>query len=1088
MLRRLFFSYIFFLLILHNLLGQDRFVSGVVRNEENDDLIPGVNVLLKNTSIGSISDAGGCFKLKIPEDEGILIFSLVGFEKEEVRVLKQSYFTVYMHSNDRESSKLVTGAYDASKQKTNLGYSTQSLTQEDVNTIKDYNFVNSLSGKVAGMQVRQNALMGGSTNIILRGNNFIHGDNQSLFVIDGIPIDNSTYNDNIQQMGRWGYDYGNAAADISPDDIEKIDILKGPSSTALFGSRGANGAIVITTKKGKTNKGVDVDFSTTYFMGKFDPSAFLKYQNEYGAGTGPYYGSNGYFDEYDVNGDGIDDLVVPTYSDASYGARFAEYSELPIWQWDSFWPESENYGKPYEYKAAADTPSQFFKTSHTSSSSVSIQTGNESHALRFGYSNWISSGIVPNSRLNRHNFTLKTNSRFHRKLSADIFLNYINNSSNGRFKTGCSDNTMSQFRKWWQVNVDVGQLKELYEKSGGMNRTWNIAHGSMISEEADLRPMYWDNPYWTRYKNFSTNDRNRLIGNISLTYDLRDWLSLVGRLSLDQYSELREERKAVGSVPSEFGIALLKVESGYIRKKMNYQEYNFDLFLKAQKQLSTYLVFDGLIGLNIRDDKYESTKQSTNGGLKEAEVYDLSNSVLEPEPPIEIDERKEVYGYFTNLNLDFRNYIYLDIVGRIDVSSALPAGNNAYPYGSIALGWVFSYHLDVDWLTYSKARLSYGIAGNDTRPNLTTDVYIENENFGDALLYTRSSYKANARLQPEQLAGWETGLDLSVFENRVWLDLTYYHTNASNQLIRIPTSSATGYSYKYVNTGNIENKGIELILGGDLFDRKDFTWSMDLNWSKNRNTVKSLHADIDDYWMMGYCGGVSNRAIPGQSYGVFIGTGFEILKGKGVVNGSGYYVSTSNQIIGDPNPCWQGGLLNRLSYKNFDLGFLIDISKGGHVFSYDMQLGQGNGLPDYTAGSNDLGNPIRNTIQEGGGKILEGISENGAKNKIRGRADYYGGIWYWGNSSRNPVELTMYDASYVKFRELYLTYNFPFQWIKSFAQKLSISFVGRNLWIISKKVPYADPESGLGAGNYQGYLSGSYPSVKYFGAKLDISF
>ncbi|MCK5368813.1 MAG: TonB-dependent receptor, partial [Cyclobacteriaceae bacterium] len=805
----------------------------------------------------------------------------------------------------------------------------------------------------------------------------------------------------------------------------------------------------------------------------------ISYQDQYGAGYGPYYGSTGYFNEYDVNGDGIDDLVVPTAEDASYGARFEDYSGTPIWQWDSFWPESENYGKPYEYKAGETTPVDFFETSHTITNSIALRGGSETNTFRFGYTNWITSGILPNSSIIRHNFSLNASNQLSERLKATVLLNFIKNNTTGRYGTGCFCNAISQFRKWWQVNVDVGQLKNLYEKSGGLNRTWNIKNPSLIPDEADLAPAYSDNPYWTRYKNYSTDGRTRTMGKISLTYNILDWLSLMGRITVDSYSELREERRAIGSVPEEFGISKMDEESGYLRRDLLSREYNLDLILTAKKNISKNVSLFGILGTNFRRNNFVWNEQSTSGGLVVPELYALSNSAGPLPVPVEVERRKEVYGYFTNLNIGYRNFLYLDLAGRLDISSALPTNNNTYPFGSVSLAWIFTQNLNVNWLSFGKARLSYAEVGNDIQANTTSDIFQQNSNFGDAVLFSAPSYKANSALKPERLASWETGLEMAVFNDRAMLDLTLYQTSATNQMIQIATSLATGYSFKYINGGEIENKGIELSLGGDILQSRHFVWSININWAKNKNLVKSLPGGTDNYNMKSYCGGVSNWTIAGQPYGVFKGTGFQYLNDNRVIDARGYYIAVLNQIIGDPNPEWNGGIINKFSYKHFSLGFLIDLSKGGDVFSYDIMMGQGNGLPDYTVGKNDLGNPVRNTPDNGGGMIQEGVTKTGTKNNVRGRADYYGGIWYWGNIHRNPGEMTVYDASYVKLRELYLTYQLPDHWINSFAQKVAISLVGRNLWIMSKKVPYADPESGLGAGNTQGYLSGSYPAVKY---------
>jgi TonB-linked SusC/RagA family outer membrane protein len=1066
-----------------------RTVTGTVTGEEDGTPVPGVNVIVKGTSGGTVTNIDGEYQISVPESGGTLVFSFIGLTTEEVEIGNQSVIDMVMTADIRQLTEVVVTALGVTRDKASLGYATQEVANEQLSTAKEQNFVNSLSGKVAGVQIRQNPNMGGSTNVLIRGNTSIGGNNQPLFVVDGIPIDNSTNNDARQRGGQRGYDYGNAASDINPDDIESLNVLKGAAATALYGSRAANGAIIITTKKGKAKKGIGVDFSTAYTAGNIDKSTFIRYQDQYGAGYGPYYGGpDGKLNEYDANGDGVDDLVVPTTEDASFGSKFTDYAGTPIWQWDSFWPESENYGRPYEYKAGETTPVDFFQTMHTFNNSVALHGGDEKNTFRLGYTNFAQTGILPNSRIDKNNFSLSTTSQINSKLKADVSFNYINTRGNGRYSTGYSDNLMSQFRQWWQVNVDVAQLEELYNKSGGQNRTWNMNYPHMDPALADMTPIYWDNPYWTRYKNYNSDTRNRIIGQISLTYEFTDWLNLMGRVAIDDYREKREERRAIGSVPTRFGISGLDEGSGYDRKDIFTSEYNLDLLLTANKNISDDISFYGLLGANIRRNNYEFVQQSTLGGLIVPDLYSLSNSVLTPPNPVEIDRRKEVYGYFTNINIGFRNTLYLDGVFRYDISSALPVSNNSYPYGSVSLGWVFSENLNSSWLNLGKIRGSWATVGNDTQANRTTDVFVRNDNFGSAGLFSTSTTKGNNELVPERTNSFEIGLEGAAFNNRLRLDVTAYSTNTQNQIVTIATSLASGYGFKVVNGGEIENRGLELTLGGDIIRTGDFRWSLDINWTKNINEVISLPG-IDNFVINSYQGGISTNVTVGQPYGVLRGTGFAYDDaGNRIVNSSGYYTSVPDQIIGDPNPDWYGGVYNTLAYKGLKLGFLIDISQGGDVYSLDMHYGQGTGLPDYTAANNELGNPVRDAVADGGGVLQEGVQEDGSENEVRARADYYGGVWYWGNSSRNPGQLTVYDASFVKLRELTLTYTFPQELVGGFARNVALSFVGRNLWIINKNLDFADPESGLGAGNGQGYLSGSYPTVRNLGFKLDFNF
>ncbi|MEN7549366.1 SusC/RagA family TonB-linked outer membrane protein [Rapidithrix thailandica] len=900
-------------------------------------------------------------------------------------------------------------------------------------------------------------------------------------MVDGVPIDNRTGNSTAQQAGGYGYDYGNAASDINPDDVESINILKGAAATALYGSRASNGVVLITTKKGTSRKGIGISLSTGVTVGKIDKKTFAEYQDQYGAGYGPSYGPtrSGYFEEDDIDGDGTPDLIVPLTEDASYGGRFDP--NLNVYHWDSFVPESDNFGKKYPYLAAKNSPVEFFETQRTLNNSISLYGGDDKSTFRVSYTNYDMKDILPNSRMKKHTVKFTGGTKINEKLKADVSFQYNFNDVKGRFSTGYSDNLMTQFRSWWQVNADVKALEDIYKKTG-KNYNWNPKNYSNPET-----PIFWDNPYWTRYENYNTDTRSRIISRVSLNYTINDWLSLTGRASIDKYDEVREERRQIGSVPTAFGINRNDEGSGYQREERTVSEYNYDLLLTASKQLSDDLSLSALLGSNIRRNTFETVRSSSNGGLMARNVWALSNST-NPNPfPVEDATEKEVYGYFANVNLGYKQMLYLDLTDRVDISSSLPVNNNTYNYWSGALSFVFSEVINTNWMDFGKVRLSYGEVGNDTDANRTSDAYKRFDNFGNTVLYSRNNTKNNPELKPERIKSIEAGLAMAAFDNRVNFDVSFYKTNATDQIMEVKVSDATGYSAKVVNGGEVENRGIELVLGGDIIrTNSGFTWNTTINWTKNQSEVISLAEGVNNFVLGDYQGGVTLNATVGQPFGILKGTGFQYLNGQKVVNDDGYYVSVADQIIGDPNPDWLGGINNSFSYKGLTLGFLIDIQRGGDVYSLDMHYGQGTGVLANTVGLNDKGNPIRSPVEDGGGILFPGVTANGEPNTTYASATTYGGAFYWGDDKFNPGQMTVYDASYVKLRELSLTYTLPKTWIKSFAQRVDLSLVGRNLWIIDKNLPYADPESGLGAGNAQGYISGAYPTVRSMGFKLDI--
>lgn len=1065
--------------------AQDQSISGKVTDFTDQQPLPGVNVVLDGTSTGTVTDIDGNYSLDVPQG-GTLVFSFIGYETKRESVNSRAVIDVALMADIQQLTEVVVTAQGISREKASLSYSQQTLDGDAVNTVKESNFINSLSGKVAGVNVRTNNTMGGSTNITIRGNSSFT-NNQPLFVVDGVPVSNETNNTRNQERGRRGYDYGNPAADINPEDIASMSVLKGAAATALYGSRGQNGVILITTKKGKNIKGIGVTFTTGVTVGSIIKETFVDYQDQYGAGYGPYYGSSGYFEEEDIDGDGELDFIVPTTEDGSYGGNFNP--DLLVYHWDSFVPESPNFGEKRPWVAAENTPVDFFERQTTFNNSIALAGGNENTTFRLSYTNLTMDDILPNSEMVKHTINFNGATKLTEKLSADVLFQYNQQDVTGRFSTGYGDNLMSQFRQWWQVNADVKALEDIYRETG-RNYTWNAADYS-----DPLTPIFWDNPYWTRYENYNSDTRDRFLSKVGINYKFNEWLNFNGSVSIDGYTEVREERRAVGSIATEFGVvAGVDESSGYTRSNIENAEFNYNAMLTADRQINDDFSVAGLLGFNLRKESYDFSQASTSGGLAVPGLYSLSNSVSSNPFPFEYLWEKEVYGYFANANIGFRDFLYLDGNYRIDVSSALPVENNQYNYYSVGLGFVVSEIVDFDWLSFGKVRASYGTVGNDTRALRVNDVYTRENNFGNGILTTIPSTKNNAALEPEETREIEFGLQAAFINNRVNIDVSYYDRETSNQLLSIGTSAATGYSFTFINAGTISNKGIELVLGGDIIRTSDFRINSTLNFTKNKSEVVSLIGETQNYVFADFQGGITANATVGQPLGIFRGNGYEYLNGEKVMYNNadgvntGYYKAVPDQIIGDPNPDWNMGINNSLSYKGIRLGFLVDIQKGGDVFSLDNYYGEGTGVPESTVGLNDKGNPVRSPVEDGGGILLPGVTEDGQPNTVYADASYYGGAFYWGNAVRNPAQTHIYDASYVKLRELSLSYSLPTKLIDAFANRVEVSLVGRNLWIIHKNVPYADPESGLGVGPAQGYLTGSYPTVRTMGFKLEVGF
>jgi outer membrane receptor protein involved in Fe transport len=682
--------------------------------------------------------------------------------------------------------------------------------------------------------------------------------------------------------------------------------------------------------------------------------------------------------------------------------------------------------------------------------------------------------------------------------------NYTNTYTKGRPSTGYKNNIASMFRQWYQANVDIKQQEYMY-KTTGENVTWNRVDWD------NAKPAYWDNPYWTRYENYEDDTRERLIGYAKVDWKITDFLDVMGRYSIDTYSYLQEERKAQGSIPGAMGVGRADVSSGYSRLTRNFIETNADLVVNFHKALSTVVDLSALLGTNIRRNKTDQVFASTNNGLSVPRTYALSNSLDPMLPPEELYQRLGVNGIFGNISIGYKNTVYLEGSLRRDQSSTLPKENNAYFYPSVTGNLIFSNLFESSWLSFGKLRLNYAEVGNSAAPLSLLDYYTIVSSYQGTSFATLPDQKNNPGLKPERSKSYEVGLEASLLKNRVGFDLSYYNTSTFDQLTPLSISFATGFESKWINAGEINNKGVELTVWGVPVKTKDFNWDVKVNWTRNRNKVVSLYKDefgneVTNLQLnpQPLQGGVTINARVGEPYGVISGQDYTYNdKGQKIIRPNGTYLFSSSNMenLGNMNPEWNGGISNTFTYKNVAFSFLIDAQKGGSVFSLDMYYGLSTGLFKETVGLNDLGNPKRDPIvwadpsdhskgyaSNSGGVILDGVLADGTPNTLR--LDGNGWSPAAAGYRSHPNSAFVYDASFVKLREASVTYHIP----KAFLAKTkaiteaSLSLVGSNLWIIYKALPYADPEASQGAGNIQGWQSGVLPATRNIGFTLNVQF
>ena len=1075
-------------------------VTGVVKDASSGEPLPSVSVKVKGTDNAAITNFDGAYSIKA-SNGAVLVFSSMGYNTQEASV-SGSTLNVSLAVSTNKLDEVVVTALGISREKKSVGYAIQEVGGTEVSKVKDANFMSSLSGKVAGVNIRQSGTMGGSANVVIRGYKSLTGNNQALFVVDGIPISNQINNTGNQQTGRGGYDYGNAAMDINPEDIEKVSVLKGAAATALYGARAANGVILITTKKGSKRNGLGVSVTSGYTVGSVNPDTYVRYQNRYGEGYGQYYGpdtiagypTNGYMVAYDVDGDGIDDPCTPTTEDASFGLAFDP--NFMVYTWESLYPELSTYGQKSAHVAGANNPLYFFNQSATMNNSVAIDGGNDNGSFRLSATQFNTKGIVPGSSLKRNNFSFTGSLKASDKLTVSTTAQFIQQAGRGRYGTGYdSRNPNQSFRQWFNVGVDMAKQKEAYELTG-KNITWN-PFGYGYGEDA-TKPIYFDNPYFSVLENYQTDQRNRLIGNMMANYKINDWLDFMGRASIDTYSELQEERTAVGSVEIP----------GYTRRNRNVTETNIDLILTANKVFGANDEFslNGRVGSNIRRNTVEAISASTNGGLVVPGVYALSNSVNTPNAPGETAYQIGVNGLFAAASLGYKNYLYVDLTGRQDVSSTLPAANNTFFYPSATMSLVFSELMDVDAISFGKVRLNYAEVGADAPAQALADAYNMGTAFGSTSLASAPSTSNNAGLLPESTVSTEAGLEMMFFNNRVGFDVSVYDQTSFNQIMPAKVSSTSGTIYKYVNAGEINNKGIELSLSATPVQAGDFEWNTNLNWTKNKNMVVSLFEGAENLQLASVQGGVTIEARPGEAYGVIYGTthvrdaeGRPVVYDMPAPYGGVRYLVGDKDVIGNINPDWYAGWNNSFRYKNWTASVLLDMQMGGNFFSLDTYYGYATGVYDFSAGDNDMGNPVRDLAIDGGGYKINNVAYwDGSTVDGDGNpsgfvvGDYYADMHYYGNAlgyARNAREYHVWDASFIKLREVALNYSVPSSYLGSTGIKgLDVALTGRNLAILWKNNPYSDPEAGLSAGNVQGYQSGAYPAVREVGVNVKLKF
>jgi len=1015
-------------------------ITGTVTSSEDGMPIPGVSVVAKGTTTGGISNVDGKYEINAPASAQTLMFSFVGMKTQEVAINGRTVIDVVLETESFEVEEVVVTALGIKRAEKATGYAIQGVKGDEITKARESNVVNSLQGKIAGAIITNTSgAVGASSRIVLRGVNSLSGDNQPLFIVDGVPIDNS----NFGATGTDGVNRGSGTSDINPNDIESVSVLKGPNAAALYGTRAMNGVIIITTKSGGTGKGLGVSYNNTT---TFDsPLRIPDFQNKYGQGSG------GAFEFFDGAGGGINDGT-----DESWGPKLDAGLNIP--QFDSPVNETTGVREATPWVSSPDNIKNFFETGSAITHNIAVDGGGENSNFRFSFTNFKQKGMIPNTDLGRNTLSVNAGATPHKRLTVNVSANYVKSNSDNMPSYGYdAQNVMQQFY-WFGRQVDIAKLKN-YTNPDGSKFNWNY--------------NYHNNPYFTLNENLNTMDRDRFYGNSKLNFKITDWLSARVGIGADYYTNFNSSRAAWGDIDNEFGY--------YNETKTTVREINSDFLFQFNKQLSE----DIGLNLNFGGNKMDRYVQQLFGAADELAVegvYTLANSKIAQRTGNYMSN-KRINSLFVSGQFSWKNALFLDFTGRNDWSSTLPDGDNSYFYPSVSLSGVITDLLGIqsNILSFAKARFSYAEVGGDTDPYslYPTLAFGDGWNASTKLLNQAvPNNLPNAELKPQNTKSVEIGANLRFFMNRVNLDFTYYNSRTYDQIISVPVSATSGYTSKNVNAGEIANNGIEISLGvSPIQSKSGLQWDVTFNFAKNNNEVVELTEGVEQYQLGGYWS-LYVMAIPGHPFGDLYG--YDVLRDPdgNIIHRDGVVVQDPTlKVLGNYTPDWIGGINNEFTYKNFNFGFLIDIRQGGDIYTMTTTWGRYSGVLEETLLGREggiVGTGVKE-VYDGAGNVSY------VKNDVVVTAEEYNKAAYQ-NSIAYP---SIFDASFIKLREVKLGYTFK-KLGKLPLRDLSISLIGRNLAILKTNVPHIDPESAFSNNNVQGLEFGQLPSARSLGFSVSV--
>ncbi len=1042
-----------------------RSISGTITDGAGEPLI-GASILVAGTTTGTVTDIDGEFSLTVPEAASELAVSYTGYATQTVPLTTATTYDITLQEGVQLNDVVIT-ALGITRDEKSLGYAVSEVSGDEVTNTSENSVVSSLSGRIAGAQIsNNNSGLGGSSNIILRGATSVTGSNRPLFVVDGIPIANDNNNGANATVAAGGRDYGTTAQDINPADIETISVLKGGAAAALYGSRASNGVILITTKSGSARKGIGVTINSGL---TFNNVAVLPdYQNQYGGGYTQEFSTFEYDPEiHPTDWASFDGQFIPEYyADESWGP---EMDGTLVRHWDSWYP-GEHFGELRPWSPNPDNVRDFYETGVSFDNNVAISGGNDQSVFRLSYTNSSNSGVFPESKLNRNTLNVNATQKLGTKLEATINGTYVNTRGEGRPAIGYGGfgeavNVQTNFNEWFQRQLDMDRLQD-YKSPDGSPRTWNIR------TPTNLNALYWESPYWVVNEDRGTDNRDRVYGNLSLKYQVLPGLSITGSARTDYYNFEVNDRLASRSAAN----------IAYAEKlQVNNRENNFELLGSYSTNLTQELTLDAQLGGNLRRDESNTVRSKSSGGLSVPGIYTVETSIDRPER-VDFTSQREIQSVYGRIGLGWRALLYLDLTARNDWSSALEEGSNSYFYPSVSGSFVFSELLENSFISFGKIRAGYATVGNDPRPFQTRQTYTASDPYGSNPTFAVPNLQANRALVAESITTYEAGIDMRFFNDRLGFDVTYYDIESRDLIIDLGVSGTSGFNSVSTNAGLLTNKGVEVQLYGTPIQTENFTWNTRINFASNRNEVVEL-AEGQDLLSLGSYG-TQFVAKTGQPYGTLVGLGYERdEQGRKVVDEDGFPILASNLDFGSVFPNYTGGFINDFTIFRFRLGTVIDFRDGGLVYSVSNRWGTNSGLFESTVGTNANGVDVRAPVADGGGVLVDGVTEDGQPNTTYVDAQqYFGGL-------RNFREEFTYDASFIKLREISLGYDIPQSVIQNtLLANASVSLFARNVAILHKNTPNIDPETAVTNGNIQGFENGQNPTVRSVGLKLRLGF